>query len=231
MELIDTLGTSLVDAFGTVSNIVAVFLPKIFLSLLILIIGWVFGVTIGKFISQIISALKVDRAMEELGVGTVLTRAGFRLHMGTFLGKIVEWFIIVIFLVASLEVLGLTQITIFLQDTVLNYLPNVIIAAIILVLAALISDAVHTLVVGSSKAGGLPSAHLLGGISKWAIWVFAIIAALKHLGIAPDLLQTLFTGIVYMLTIAGGLAFGLGGKEVAAGFIYRLRGDISERKR
>jgi len=128
---------------------------------------------------------------------------------------------------AAFDVLGLSEINVFLRDTVLGYLPNVFVAAIILVIAALIADAVGKVVVGSAKAANLPSSHFLGGISKWSIWVFAIIAALDRLGIASELLLTLFTGMVYMFAIAGGIAFGWGGKETAERFIERLRGDIS----
>jgi len=225
--VVNELGESLILSFSQVSGGVIALVPKIFIALVIFILGWIVGSILGRFVSQIISALKVDKAMEKLHVDTVVTRAGFHLNTGNFIGKIVEWFIVIVFLMASLEVLGLSQVNVFLQSTVLAYLPNVIVAAIILVIAALISDAVNKVVVGSARAARLPSANFLGGISKWAIWIFAIIAALDHLGIAPELLQTLFTGLVYMLTIAGGLAFGLGGKDTAARFIERLRGDIS----
>lgn len=229
MSIVNDLGASLTSAFDSVSGTLVFFIPKLFLALVIFIFGWVVGVIIGRFIAQVISKLNVDTALEQAGVGKIIDRAGFKLNSGVFLGKIFEWFVTIIFLIASFQILGLTSINAFLLDTVLGYLPNVIVAVLILVIAALISDAVKTLVVGSAKAAKLPSAYFLGGITKWAIWIFAIIAALDHLGIASNLLETLFTGIIYMLTIAGGLAFGLGGKEEASRFIQRLRGDISEK--
>lgn len=228
MPIVNELETSLTGAFDSVSSTVALFVPKLLLALIIFIVGWIIGAIVGRFVSQVISALKVDHAMKRVGVEEVVHRAGFKLNTGMFLGKIIEWFVVIIFLIAAFEVLELTQINAFLLDTVLGYIPNVIVAALILVIAALISDAVNKIVVGSAKAARLPSAHFLGGVSKWAIWIFAIIAALDHLGIASDLLEVLFTGLVYMLTIAGGLAFGIGGKDAAARFIERLRGDISE---
>ena len=231
MTFVDELGLSLIEAFTRVSAGVVVLLPRILLALVIFIIGWIFGVTIGRFISQIVSALQIDRALSGVGVEGVLTKAGFRLHTGNFFGAIIKWFIIIVFLIAAFEILGLNELNTFLRETVLGYLPDVIVAAIILVIAAVISEALQKVVVGSAKAAELPSANLLGGITKWAIWIFAIIAALNHLGVATALLDTLFTGLVYMLTIAGGLAFGLGGKEAAARFIERLHGDISEKHR
>ena len=85
------------------------------------------------------------------------------------------------------------------------------------------------LVRGSAQAANLPSAAFLGGVARWSIWIFALLVALYHLGIAGPLVQTLFTGFVAMIAIAGGLAFGLGGKDAAAKFIERLRSDISDR--
>jgi small-conductance mechanosensitive channel len=227
MAALEDLGTGLQQSFSDVGAGVVNFVPKLFVALVIFVVGWVIGALIGRFIAQIISALKVDRALQRAQVEEVVNRAGFQLNSGKFIGKLVEWFIIIVFLIAALDVLGLSEINIFLRDTVLGYIPNVFVAAIILVIAALIAEAVGKIVVGSAKAAHLPSAHFLGGISRWAIWVFAIIAALDRLGIASELLLTLFTGMVYMLAIAGGIAFGWGGKDAAARFIERLRGDIS----
>jgi len=156
----------------------------------------------------------------------VLSRAGFNLDSGAFIGGLVRWFVIIIFLIASIDVLGLTQVNVFLREVVLGYLPNVVVAALILIVAAVIADAVYKLVVGSARAANIPSAHFMGGVAKWAIWIFAILAALGQLGIAGAFAQTLFTGLVAMLALAGGLAFGLGGKESASRYLDRLRGDI-----
>lgn len=230
MGVLDELSLGLQESFQGVMGGIVEFFPKLFVAVVIFIVGWVFGVLVGRFVAQVINALRVDKAMQTLHVEEVVNRAGFRLNTGKFIGKIVEWFVIIVFLIASFDVLGLTEINEFLRSTVLGYLPNVVVAAVILVIAALISDAVGKVVVGSAKAGNLPSAHFLGGISKWAIWVFAIIAALDQLGIAREPLQILFTGLVWMLTIAGGIAFGWGGRGHAEKFIDRLQGDISDKK-
>jgi len=140
----------------------------------------------------------------------------------------VRWFFIIVFLVAAIDVLGLEQVNAFLREVVLLYLPNVIVAALILVVAAFIADVMKRIVVSSAKAAEVPSPGLLGGITKWAIWVFAILAALYQLGIAGVFAQTLFTGFVAMLAIAGGLAFGLGGRDAAARYIEKLKRDIEE---
>lgn len=205
---------------------VMAFIPKLFLSIVIFIIGWVIAVTLDKLVARVIRLFRVDKALQSISVDKYLERGGFHLDTGAFIGGLVKWFFIIAFLIAALDVLGLSQVNMFLQE-VLVYLPNVFIAALILVAAAVIANAVYRVVVGSARGAGLPSANLMGGIAKWAIWIFAFLAALYQLGIAGPFVQTLFTGFVAMIVIAGGLAFGLGGRDVASRYIEKLRGDIS----
>lgn len=204
-------------------------IPKLIVAVVIFIIGWVIAVTLDKLVARIIRTFKVDKALQSLGIEEPLARAGFRLDSGAFIGGLVRWFLIIAFLVASIDVLGLQQVNAFLKDVVLAYLPNVIVAALILVVAAFLANAMHRVVVGSAKAAGVPSTQLLGGITKWSIWVFAILAALYQLGIAGIFAQTLFTGFVAMLAIAGGLAFGLGGKEAASQYVEKLKRDLGSK--
>ena len=131
------------------------------------------------------------------------------------------------FLVATLDVLGLQQVNIFLQDVVLTFIPQVIVAALILLVAAVVADAVQKLVVGAAKAAQVQVAHFLGGLARWSIWIFALLIALSQLGIADFFAQTLFTGVVIALSLAIGLAFGFGGQETATRFLDKLRKDIS----
>lgn len=203
------------------------FVPGFIAAVIIFILGWVIGSVLGRVVSQFVKALKVDRVLESAGASDLLSKAGFRLDTGAFLGGLVRWFVILAFLIASLDVLKLNQVNEFLKE-ILLYLPNVIVAALILLVAAVIADAMQKVVVGSAKAADIENAHFLGGITRWAIWVFAIIVALSQLNIAQAFLFQLFTAFVWMLALAGGLAFGLGGKDTAARFIERLRGDISK---
>lgn len=208
---------------------VAAFVPNLVIAIIIFVIGWIVAVLLGRVIAQFIGALKVDNALKSAGVADILGRAGFRLDSGKFLGELVKWFIIVIFLVATLEILGLNQVNAFLQNVVLAYLPQVIAAALILLIAAIIADTMQKLVVGAAKAAQVEVAGFLGGLTKWSIWVFAILIALAQLGIADFFAQTLFTGVVVALAIGFGLAYGLGGQEAAARSLERLRKDVTHR--
>jgi len=222
-----TWGEVLVGSFQDIWQGVAVFIPKFIIALIIFVIGWVVAVALGNIISKIIKSFRVDKALQSLGAEGPLARAGYRLDAGAFVGGLVRWFFIVVFLVAAMDVLGLNQVNSFLSNVILGYLPNVIVAALILVVAAFVAEAMQHLVMGSARAAQVPSANLLGGITRWSIWVFALLAALFQLGIAGVFAQTLFTGFVAMLAIAGGLAFGLGGRDAASRYIERLRQDIS----
>lgn len=224
--MLQTWSDVLVAAFQQLWGGTIMFIPKLIIAVIIFIIGWVIAVALGKLVAQIIRAFKVDKVLQSLSIEEPLAKAGFRLDSGAFLGGLIRWFFIIVFLMAAIEVIGLSQVNIFLKDVVLGYLPNVIVAALILIVAAFVANATQRIVVGSAKAAGVPSTKLLGGITKWAIWVFAILAALYQLGIAGVFAQTIFTGFVAMLAIAGGLAFGLGGKEAASRYVERLRKDM-----
>ncbi|MEK7602608.1 MAG: hypothetical protein AAB472_03950 [Patescibacteria group bacterium] len=202
------------------------FLPNLIVAVLIFIIGWLVGAGLGRLVSQIVATLKVDKALRAAGVQTVVERAGYTLNSGDLLGGLVKWFFIIVFLVASLDVLGLTDVTAFLRGVVLTYIPQVIVAVLILLVAAVIAETADRVVAGSARAAGLRAAGLLGTISRYAIWIFAILAALDRLGISP-LIQTLFTGVVVALALAFGLAFGLGGTKAAEKYIDKIRSEIA----
>jgi len=227
--LVQTWGDVLIASFQELWSGVIAFVPKLVVAFVVFLIGWVIAVALGKVVSQIVRSLKVDSVLRHIGAEGPLSRAGMKLDSGEFLGGLVRWFIIIVFLLAAVDVLGLSQVTEFLRSVVLTYIPQVIVAALILLTSAVLADVVYRVVAGAARAAHLPSAGFLGGIAKWAIWIFAILAALFQLGIAGVFIQTLFTAFVAMLAIAGGLAFGIGGKDAAARFLDRLRSDISSR--
>lgn len=204
------------------------FIPNLVVAIIIFIIGWVIGAGLGRIVEQVINSLKIDQALKQAGVDRVLSRAGFELSSGRFVGRLVEWFFIIVFLVAALDILHLETVNLFLSDVVLGYLPQVIVAVLILLVAAVLAQAADGIVAGAAKAARLNAAGFLGKVARYAIWVFAILAALTQLQIATYLLQTLFTGIVIALALAVGLAFGLGGQASAARYLEHLQRDIGD---
>jgi len=204
------------------------FLPSLIVAIVIFIIGWLVGAGLARLVAQVVGSLKVDQALRSAGVERVLSRAGFSLNAGAFLGALVKWFFIIVFLVASLEVLHLSAVTFFLRDVVLGYLPQVIVAVLILLVAAVVADVSRRLIAGAAKAANLSSANLLGSIAHYAIWIFAILVALDQLQVATGFVQTLFTGIVVALALGLGLAFGLGGQQAAARYLDKVSAQIKD---
>lgn len=202
------------------------FIPNFVLAVIVLVIGWVLGWFVGNLVMQAIRAIKVDHALKAAGVDDVVSRAGYKLDSGAFLGALVKWFIILVFLMAALQMLGLSQVTFFLQAVVISYLPNVIIAVLILLVTAVIAEVAQGVVAGSARAAGITAAGFAGAAARWAIWIFGILAALSQLQIAQGILQTLFTGVVVALSLAFGLAFGLGGQDAASQFLSKVRSEI-----
>jgi len=218
----DALSASLQNMWLGVAN----FIPTFLAAIVIAIVGWVVGAIFFKFVFELVKLARIDNALKAAGLEKYVEKAGFKLNSGYFLGKLVEWFIIIVFLVAALGVLGLTQVTAFLKDVVLGYLPQVIVAVLIILVAAIVAEAVEKIVAGSAKAANITSANFAGKISKWAIWIFAILAAIMQLGIAVSFINTLFTGIIIAISLALGLAFGLGGQDAAAEYIAKVKGEI-----
>lgn len=205
------------------------FVPNLLGAIILFIIGWIVARIIGKAIAQVITAIKLDKLFESAGMQKFMDRAGLKITIGGFIGGVIKWFIIIVFLMASLQIIGLTQVNDFLSGAVLYYLPKVIIAALVLVIAAFISDAMEKVVSASAKAANVTQANMLGTVTRYAIWGFAFIIALSELGIATSFMQILFTGLIAALAIALGLSFGLGGKEAAARAIEKISKDISSK--
>ena len=206
------------------------FTPKLLVAVIFFIIGWVLGSIIAKAFEHVVGALKIDKLFQSVGAETVAKRAGFNLNTGYFLGQVVRWFVIIVFLLPSLNLVGLTDVSTFLKDDVLGFLPKIIIAAFILIVATVLAEALSKAVVAGAKSVNLRSANMLGTIAKYAIWIFAFIIALGQLGVAEYYMNTLFAGIIGMLAIAGALAFGLGGRDAAAKLLAKLGDDVSHKQ-
>ncbi len=214
MTYIQTWGEVFTQSLQNVWLGVASFVPSLIIAIIIFAIGWILAVLIEKLIEHLFKALKVDAALKTAGLEDIIKRAGHSLNSGLFIGALVKWFIIVVFLIASFDVLGLTQVTMFLRQVVM-YLPQVIVAVLVLMVAMVVGTAMEKIVIASSRATNMRSAEMLGHITRWAIWIFAILTALFNLGIAPSIIQTVITAVFAGGALAIGLAFGLGGKEYA----------------
>lgn len=194
------------------------FVPKFVAGLVILLIGIIVSSILKQVVLEILKVLKVESFLRRYGV----PEAKEELTWTNILAEIIRWFVIIMFLIPTADVWGLPQIVTVL-NTFLLFLPNVFVAAIIILVGFVFARLAHDVVLGSTRGFDLETSRTIASITKWSIIIFALLAALTQLGIASDLLKTLYTGIVAMLAVAGGIAFGLGGQDSAKDLLENFR--------
>jgi len=202
------------------------FIPNLIGAIIIFLIGWLISVAIGKLIAEILKKAKFNRIFEKGGWKTALEKAEIKVNASAFIGAIIKWVLLIVFLAAAVEILGFNQLTIFLTQKVLPFLPNVIVAAFIFVVAVIIADILEKIVRAAVEGAKVGYGQLVGAIIKWSIWVFAILIILSQLGIGETFMADLFRGIVVIIVLSIGLAFGLGGKDVASEILQDLRNKL-----
>lgn len=203
------------------------FIPALIGALIVFLIGWLISIGIGKLITEILRKVRFNQIFEKGGWKEALEKAKIKVDPSAFIGTIFKWVLMIVFLLAAVEILGLVQFADFLTS-VLAYLPNVIVAALIFAVAAIIADILEKVVRATIEGMKTGYGHIVGAIVKWSIWVFAILIILHQLGIAQPFMADLFRGIVAMIVISVGLAFGLGGKEIAAETLRDLKAKLRE---
>ncbi len=203
------------------------FLPSVILAIVLFIIGVVIAGFVGKAIAHVINLTKVNALLDRTALKEMVNKAGFHLNIGGLVGWLIKWLLILAFLVGALNLLGLSDVNVFLQQIVLFYMPRVIVAVLIVVVGSVLAEVAAKAVTGSAKVANVSSANLAGSIAKWAIWITTILFGLNQLGIGAELIQTLWMGIVVALALAIGLAFGLGGKEHASKVLDKVSDAIS----
>jgi hypothetical protein len=203
--------------FLGISNAVNTFLaaiPQVIGALLIILIGWIVASIVARVVTAALRRTSVDRLFAQ-HAGPVYGKQTASFEPSVVAGEIVKWIIRLVFLVAAANVLGMPQVSQLLNE-VLLWIPNLIVAAIILLVAPLLGRFVRGLIEVGASQMGFTNGRLLGRIAEIAIIAFAVVIAIDQIGIAPNLVNTLFVGLVGALALAFGLAFGLGGREVAS---------------
>ena len=204
------------------------FVPSLLGAVIIFIVGLIVASGLGTLVEKLIGMLKVDKALARAGVEEYVERAGMRLSTGKFLGQVVYWFIVITFLLASSELLGFYALSSFLTQ-VLLYIPQVVVAVLIMLVTVIVANFLRKVVKASVMSARLHAANFLGTITWYAVILFGLTTSLAQLGLDVTILNTLITGIIAMLAIAGGIAFGLGGKEYASHLIEKFRSQVEHR--
>ena len=215
------------ESFWTLWQSVAGFLPRFFAAVAVFFFGWLIAIVVGKIAWHIVKFIQLDKGLESVGFKGIWERSGYKMDSGKFFYELTKWFVIILALMVSTDILGLTRVTEFLSDVV-AYLPNVFAAAIVLIIGVLVARFAEHAVRGSVKAAELHSANFLGTMTRWVVLVFAFLAALDRLQIAGYIIPTAVTGVIAASALAFGLAFGLGGKDHADHWLTNWKKHIQD---
>ena len=189
-------------------------IPKVIGFAVILIIGWIIASALATAVAAILRTVKFNELAQRAGISGFVQRMGVHTDAAGFLATLVKWFVRLIVLVTAFDALGLPAVSQVLQQ-ILLWLPNLVVALVVLVIAGLAANALAGLVRGATAESGLGNPDLLATIAKVAVWAFAIVIAVNQIGIATTIVNTLFMATVGAVAVAFALAFGLGGRETA----------------
>jgi mechanosensitive ion channel-like protein len=221
--------TSVVDSLRTLYERIILYLPNVIIALIVLILGWIIGSFLGSLVARVLSLLHVDDAANTLGLQRLSGKTGRPLSIARLGHWIVKWFFFLASFIAAADILGLTQVTQFFYNEVLAYAGHVVVAMAILLLGLLAANFFSGLIESAVRASGIAKAGALAALARWAILAFTVIAMLSELQIATNFLQDLFRAIVAMVAIAGGLAFGLGGRDHAKKILDSVENSLNNR--
>ncbi|CAE6922636.1 CmpX [Pseudomonas marincola] len=213
MEL-DPWTQSLVAAMTALWTKVAGFIPNLFVALILVLLGFVVAKLLDTLLSKLLGKLGLDRLMAGTGLTKILARAGIHAPVSTLIGRIVYWFVLLIFLVSAAESLGLERVSATL-DVLALYLPKVFGAALVLVVGVLLAHLVSGIVRGAADGVGLDYAGGLGRIAQGLVIIISISVAIGQLEVKTDLLNNVIAIVLISVGLAVALALGLGSREIA----------------
>lgn len=205
------------------------FTAKLLLAIIVLILGYLISIGIGKIIAEILKSIKFNKLFEKEGWDKALQKANVSVDPSEFIGAIFKWVFVILSLLLAVDILDLAQFGIIVTQ-VLNYLPNVIVASLIFVVAVIISDIIEKIIRITVERMKIGHGYLAASITKWAIWIFTLFLILEQLLPNSDLIKTLYMAIVYgivgAVALGVAIAIGLGGKDAASEIISDIKRKI-----
>ena len=203
--------------FEPLQNAIGVFLsyiPQLIGAIVILIIGYIVAKVLQAVVGRVLQAVGFDGWMEKGGIKQFFDRAETNQTPVSILGQLVFWFVFIIALTMAADALGIPQVSVILGQLI-AYIPSIIAAVLILILAALLANFVSGIVRGATGSG------LLASVAQYAIIVYAVFAAITELGIAVELTAPTFLIVLGAVALGAAIAFGLGGREVAQDILQK----------
>lgn len=219
---LNDIGVALVAAVTEGLVALGGFVPQFVAGLVVLLVGLIIASVLRQVVAQGLTALRLEQFLHRYGV----PEAKHELNWSNILSEIVRWFVIVLFILPTADIWGLNQVTAILNQ-VLFYIPKVLVATIIALVGLVFARLSHDVILASVHGVSAETARTVANVTRWAIAGFVILAVLDQLGVAPELIRILVTGLVAMLAIAGGIAFGLGGQSAARDVIEDVRRKLS----
>ena len=192
------------------------FLPALVGAIILLIIGWFLADLVARVVATLLRRIGFETVAQRTGVTGFIHLSGARdASASAVLAELIKWFIRLIFVELAAEAMHLSAVTGLINSIVL-FIPNLVVALVVVMIGALIANFVANVVRGGAGEMGFQNPNLLAVVARFAILTFAVLVALHQVGIASTMVDTLFTAIVGAIALAAALAFGLGGREVAA---------------
>jgi hypothetical protein len=221
----ESISNAILDAWLRVLN----FLPRLLACLVVILVGLLVAYVLRWAIIQVLNAIRLEVLVERVRLSEILKKMNLKKSASELIGELVKWVVIIVFLIPAMETLGLARVSDVLNQ-VLGYLPNVVVAGFLVLVGIIVADVLAGLVKATALTLGTNTANILASLTKYAIYIFVGLSALVELGVATSLLLSAFTGVIAMIAIAGGLAFGLGGKDAAAELIKKVKEDFSKKQ-
>jgi mechanosensitive ion channel-like protein len=215
-NMAETVRASLAGAIDTFVST----LPRLLGCVAVLIIGWALSSLLARGAAALLHAIKFNELARRSGFADFVRNMGVRQDASWFIAGIAKWFVRLITLVVAFDLLGLPAVSGVFQQLLL-WLPNLLVALVVLVIGGLAAKALARLVRGTTAEAGFSNPDVLAAVTKVAVWAFSIVVAVNQVGIATELINTLLIGVVGALALASGLAFGLGGRDRAAEILDR----------
>ncbi len=226
MAVVTDWGAAVLTSLAGALALIFSFVPKLLGFLIILLIGWLIATALEKAVTFLLRKVGFDRLGDRIGLTRLEAQMNVKMDAAGVLGRLVFWFVFLIFLVPAVDALGLTSVSALLGQ-IIGYLPNVFVAILVLFLGTLAATFVADIIRGATASSRVGNPNIFANIARYAILGFAVLIALEQLQIATALLNILFTAIVGAAALAAGLAFGLGGQETARKYLNRADASVT----
>ncbi len=224
------VGNAVSESYFSVKEALLGYGLTIVLSTIIFVVTWIAADYLGKIVKKVFDKINLDTALKQAGLSSLLEKGGMKLNTGSFFGGLLKWTIITVMFLAILQMLGLGEVSFVIASMIALYLPKILMSVLIMLVAFILGDLLKKVVTTAAANAHLSSAKMLGSLTKVAIIIFASLSALVQLGIAVTLINTMFIGFVIAVSLASGIAFGLGGKDMATKILNKAENELTHKK-